>query len=142
MFLARDEPELHNLDADLNRPEGLGVLGSGSLAQPRDEGEQLQGLDVGQVLLGLPQTPPEEMRSAQISVVLGRPCCFWGWFYFQALFNLLCLMLFFITLVWVFCSFMTKYLVILLVITCWGYQVSCAEPQGFPAPQSSPVPSS
>lgn len=95
MFLARDEPELHNLDADLNRPEGLGVLGSGSLAQPRDEGEQLQGLDVGQVLLGLPQTPPEEMRSAQISVVLGRPCCFWSWFYFQALFNLLCLMLFF-----------------------------------------------
>lgn len=102
MFLAQDEPELHNLDADLNRPEGLGVLGSGSLAQPRDEGEQLQGLDVGQVLLGLPQTPPEEMRSAQISVVLGGPCCFWGWFYFQALFNLLCLMLFFITLVWVF----------------------------------------
>lgn len=74
MVLARDEPELQDLDPDLNSPESLGVFGSGSLAWPHCKGEQLHSLDVVQVLLGLLQTPSEKMRglSAQITVILGR----------------------------------------------------------------------
>lgn len=64
MFLARDEAELQILDADLNHPQGLGVLGSGALAQPWDEGSSCRvwiwdsfSLDSHKPLLRRPGVP-------------------------------------------------------------------------------------